>query len=169
MRPVGRRTDIVESGQDEPDLIGVGSTREVALQDPRASVQTRSSVRMRTHVDLLRRRLVQPHEPRCEVLACSVVVCSTVEVGEVIHDGRATNLLAEQIDLNSSCQIDVGRGSTMELTLLRKRMMEVRTNHLELQIESKRTNASCIRLMDSASDVVSVRTREAQHVDSPSS
>lgn len=28
--------------------------------------------------------------------------------------------------------------------------MDVRTNHRELQIESKRTRASCIRLMDSA-------------------
>jgi hypothetical protein len=121
----------------------------------RASVWIHSQTRTSTHVDLLRRRLVQPHEPRREVLACSVVVCSAVEVGEVIHDGRATNLLAEEIDLDSLRQPNVDRRRWNRLTLLRKRMMEVRTNQRELQMESKRTNASCIRLMDSANDVVS--------------
>jgi hypothetical protein len=48
---------------------------------------------------LYRRALVEADEPMEEVITCSVVIGSSLVIGEVVLKGRVGLLLSEQVDL----------------------------------------------------------------------
>lgn len=93
--------------------------------------------------------LVEGDEAVEEVVAGSIVVVTTGVIREVVHHWRMWQLLGEQIDLvqEQYLSVDAFSKSAMQrrqVTLT----IEVLTNHLELQIESKSVSASCIRFYE---------------------
>jgi hypothetical protein len=98
---------------------------------------------------LLRRRaLVEADELMEEVVACGVVIGTSLVVGEVVLKRRTRELLGEdnnliqEEDLRGGFQYGKERKERKEND---ERTIEVLTNHRGLHVESKRIRASCIR------------------------
>jgi hypothetical protein len=89
--------------------------------------------------------LVEADEPMEEVVACGVVVGSSLIVGEIVLKRRMREFLGEEIDLVQEQDL---RGWFQYAKGRRERdecIIEVLTNYPELHIESKKVRASCIR------------------------
>jgi hypothetical protein len=93
------------------------------------------------------RTLVQADKPVEEVITGCVVVVASSVVREVVFEWRSWKLLRKEIDFVQEQDLIVfvrWRGAVRVGNLT----IDVLTNHRELQIESKRVRASCIRFCD---------------------
>lgn len=94
-------------------------------------------IRIRTWSRYRKSRWLQDRYRDCE---------PTLVIRKVYFNWRSQDALLENIDLRNQISIStVPRTQSWRVfTLLRNRMIEVLTNHCELQIESKSIKASCI-------------------------